>query len=228
MYEPLLSLLVEEARNDDEIVGLLLTGSLARGDALPGTDIDLRYIVVDGIRRDFDRSYRNGVLVERGFANEESAQAELAAQPMHVYAYLDGKVLYDPSGALGRLREQAQRRIEAYRTPNDQKARIAFLLGCTRDKIRVGLSGGDELRAVFAASTSSWHIIEGLWAANDRPLPPNSSVRPHLSDLHVGPADVQSRFRRLFLGDTRQRAETALELIEWIIAQLNPDALRAS
>jgi hypothetical protein len=220
LYDALLRDLTDEARADDEVVGLLLTGSLARGDALPGTDIDLRYILTDGLSRPFDRGVRDGVLVERGFADEASHRAELAAKPMHVYAYLDGRVLFDQSGALGRLRTQARGIFDAYETPRQDKATIAFLLGCSRDKIRVALNGGDDLRAAFVTGTSSWQLVEGLWAANDHPLPPNSSVRPHLRDLTIGPPDAEERFRQLFLGSTRERAETALELIDWIVDRL--------
>lgn len=63
-YEELLHKVVVEARGDDEIIGSLLTGSVARGDALPGTDIDLRFILVDGVSRPFDSRIRDGILVE--------------------------------------------------------------------------------------------------------------------------------------------------------------------
>ncbi|GAB3405056.1 nucleotidyltransferase domain-containing protein [Flindersiella endophytica] len=220
LYGELVDELVEEARGDEEIVGVLLTGSVARGDALPGTDIDLRYVVADGVERDAASVVWRGVLVERSFADAAAARAALEANPMHVYAYLDGRVLYDPRGVLDELRGLAGQRFRTYRTPPEEKARIAFLLGCSLDKIDVAQKGGDRLKAAFVAGTSSWGIIEGLWAANDRPLPPNSSVRPHLDDLRAGPAEVAEKYERLFLGDTDERIDTARELIGWIVARL--------
>jgi predicted nucleotidyltransferase len=224
LYGKLVEDLVEEARGDEEIVGLLLTGSLARGDALPGTDIDLRYVLADGLTRAARSAPRDGVLVEQSFTDAAAARATLEANPMHVYAYLDGRILHDPLGVLAELRTLAERRFQAYRTPAEEKARIAFLLGCSQDKIDVAWNGGDLLKAAFVTGTSSWQIIEGLWAANDRPLPPNSSVRPHLGDLAAGPAGVEATYERLFLGDTVERVETAQELIGWIVTRLNQDA----
>jgi len=220
LYDGLLRDLVEEERRQDDIIGVLLTGSLARGDALPGTDIDLRLILADGLSRPSRSELCEGVLVERGYADVASAQETLATNAMHVYAYLDGRILHDPQGALGQLRKQAQDRFDTYRIPEQEKATIAFLLQCCRDKIRVATSGGDLLKAAFVTATSSWQIMTGLWAANNRPLPPNSSVRPHLGDLTQGPADVEALYSQLFLADTGQRIEVALELIDWTLARI--------
>lgn len=224
LYGELVDELVEEARADEAVAGVLLTGSLARGDALPGTDIDLRYVLADGVERAARSETRDGVLVEQGFANAEAARVTLEANPMHVYAYLDGRILYDPLGLLAELGALAERRFQSYRTPAAEKARIAFLLGCSRDKIDVAREGGDLLKAAFVTGTSSWGIIEGLWAANDRPLPPNSSVRPHLGDLTAGPAGLEESYEKLFLGDTDERIDTARELIDWIVTRLTRDA----
>lgn len=220
LYEDLLGQLVSGAREDTEIIGVQLTGSLARGDALPGTGVDLRFILADGVDRPFDRRAVDGVLVERGYADVKTEQAKLNTNPMNVYAYLDGRILYDPEGVLVFLRERAQLRFDEYVVSQPERANIAFLLGCSRDKIRVAMDGGDVLKAAFVAGTSSWGIMEGLWAANSRPLPPNSSVRPHLKDLTVGPPDIEAKYRQLFMAETEERIRVALDLLDWIIAQL--------
>ncbi|GCE08278.1 nucleotidyltransferase domain-containing protein [Dictyobacter aurantiacus] len=41
LYQALLQAIVEEARQQEEIISVLLTGSVARGDAVEGTDLDL-------------------------------------------------------------------------------------------------------------------------------------------------------------------------------------------
>jgi predicted nucleotidyltransferase len=84
LYEDLLRDLVDEARQDEEVIGLLLTGSLARGDALPGTDIDLRYILTEGADRPYRSTPRDGVLVEQGYADLPTAREKLEANPMDV------------------------------------------------------------------------------------------------------------------------------------------------
>lgn len=212
---------VQEAMHDRDVIGLLLTGSLARGDALPGTDLDLVVILAAGCNRPFRREVEDGILVERTYVDPPSAAVQLDTHPMRVYGYLDGGILYDPERALERLRLLARRRVEAYRTPPAHRDETAFLLRCSRDKMRVALGGGALLKAAYVAGTTSWQIIEGLWAANDLPVPPNSSVPAHLRDLTKGPPEIEQRYRDLFLADASQRVQVALELIDWILIQLD-------
>jgi hypothetical protein len=218
-YSALLDALIEEARQDRGIGGLLLTGSLARMDALPGTDVDVRYLLRSEAPPVFERLTRDGLLLERSFTDEPAARKQLDDSPMHVYAYLDGCILHDPDGSLARLRTHAAEVYEGHRTPGHVRRRIADDLQHPESKIRVSLAGGDLRKAVFSLDTSSWQVIEGLWAANDRPVPPNSSVRPHLADL-AGPDGIDAMFDRLFLADPRTRAETGLVLIRWIRERL--------
>ncbi|MEQ7006767.1 nucleotidyltransferase domain-containing protein [Actinopolymorpha sp. B17G11] len=219
LYGAMLDDLVDEAKQEEDVVGVLLTGSLARGDALPGTDIDLRLILADGLHRPAQQELRDGILVERGYSDVATARATLEANPMHVYAYLDGRILYDPLGVLPSLRQQAQRRFDTYQVTGQERSDLAARLRYPQDKIRVAMSGGDLLKAAFVTGTSSWGIMEGLWAANNRPLPPNSSVQPHLQDL-AGPADVEALYRQLFLSETRERVRVALDLFDWILSEL--------
>ncbi len=219
VYEGLLGELVAEVVRDDEVVGVLLTGSLARGDALPGTDVDLRVILVDGVSRPALHEVRDGVPVEWGYADEAAARAAVDANPMHVYAYLDGRILHDPQGVLARLRQHAVERFEGYRVSEAGRDQLAESLRYPAEKIRVAVAGGDLLKAAFVSATCSWFLMEGLWAANDRPLPPNSSVRPHLRDL-AGPPEVESLYGDFFLGTAERRVEVALYLLDWILDEL--------
>lgn len=218
-YRRVIEGLTEDARRDPAVSGLLLTGSIARQDALPGTDIDVRYFGRSDRSPSFERGFRDELLVEQTFTDEESALATLSEKPMHVYAYLDGRILYDADGTLPRLQAEAERVFREYRTPEQLKIDLAEDLRHVEDKVRVGLEAGDLLRAVYCLSTSSWRLIEGLWAANDLPVPPNSSVRPHLRDLQ-GPEEVCSSFERLFLGEPRERAEAGLFLVNWVRRRL--------
>lgn len=211
--------LVEDARRDPAVSGLLLTGSIARQDALPGTDIDVRYFGRSERPPSFDRGFRDELLVERTFTDERSALATLSEKSMHVYAYLDGRILYDADGAVLRLQAEADRVFRDYRAPEQVKIEIADDLRHVEDKMRVGVEAGDLLRAVYCLSTASWRLIEGLWAANDLPVPPNSSVRPHLRDLQ-GPEDVRSLFGLLFVGEPQERAEAGLFLVSWVRRRL--------
>lgn len=100
LYQILLQELVEEAYQQEDIVGILLTGSVARGDALPGADLDVRYLLPEGKSRPFQSELHHGIVVERSYTDLPRAQSKLEANPMEVYAYLDGRILFDPMGML--------------------------------------------------------------------------------------------------------------------------------
>ncbi|GHO76780.1 DNA polymerase subunit beta [Ktedonobacter sp. SOSP1-85] len=223
LYQTLLQEIIEEASGQEEIIGILLTGSVARGDALPGADLDLRFILTPGARRAFHRGLRQGVLVEQEYADAAGTQYKLETNPMEVYAYLDGCILFDPQGILALLKEQAQRRFETYRISEQEREKITSWLEAARFKIRVAERGGHLLKAAFVAGTVSWQVIEGLWAANNRPLPPNGSIWAHLEDLSQGPPDVEERLKQFFCGETKQRVEVALELLDWILLYLDSE-----
>lgn len=221
-YPSLIKALTDEAERDDQVTGLLLTGSMARRDALPGTDIDVRYLVPTAEPQYFQRAIRDGIRLEQTFMSEPAAEAKLTATPMHVYAYLDGVILYDRDGALARLRDQAARIFQDYRTPTEIKQISYEALMHVEDKARVGLESGDLLKATFCLSSASWQLVEGLWAANDLPLPPHSSVRPHLHDLD-GPDDIETLFERMFLANPEERVRTGLQLVGWVRNRLRSD-----
>ncbi|GHO65235.1 DNA polymerase subunit beta [Ktedonobacter sp. SOSP1-52] len=223
LYQTLLQEIIEEASGQEEIIGILLTGSVARGDALPGADLDLRFILTPGARREFHRGLRQGVLVEQGYADAAGAQYKLETNPMEVYAYLDGRIFFDPQGILARLKEQAQRRFETYRISEQEREKITSWLEAARFKIRVAERGGHLLKAAFVAGTVSWQVIEGLWAANNRPLPPNGSIWAHLEDLSQGPPDAEELLKQFFCGETKQRVQVALELLDWILLYLDSE-----
>jgi hypothetical protein len=84
-----------------------LTGSHARGEAMPGSDLDL-LVVGDGPAYRID--VRDGVLVAQSWATEDEHRARLnrpAAVGTCVPGWRAAVVLHDPSGIAGRLRQEA-------------------------------------------------------------------------------------------------------------------------
>ena len=221
LYESLVQVLVEDSRREEHVIGVLLTGSLAPGDAVPGAHLDARFLLADGYSCPSRTDTQDGILVERRYDDMASAEATLASDPTHMYAYLDGRILLDQEGVLARLTQLARQRFETYQTPDRVKSTIEGLLKWSRHRILVATIGGDQRRAALVTRNSSWLIVEGLWAANNRPLPPNSSIPAHLRDLSQGPPDVDALYEQLFLGETRQRVRAALNLIDWTLAHLS-------
>jgi hypothetical protein len=68
------------AQSDAETSGLLLAGSLARGDAARLADVDLYLLLHDGHSRPSRAEMHNGILVEWHYADMARAQTKLTTQ----------------------------------------------------------------------------------------------------------------------------------------------------
>ncbi len=219
-YYDLLQEIVNEARQQAEIFGMMLIGSHARGDALPGTDLDLRFILSPGKSRPFQSETRDGIMVERSYADQTLAEFKLATNPMEVYPYLDGRILFDPLRVLAHLTTHAQSVFAQYQISEKERNEIAHWLKSVRLKITVASNARDSLKVAYIVSTASWPILTGLWAANNKPMPPNGSVWPHLKDLSKRPPALEELLTSFFCGEVEQRTEAALELLDWILTSL--------
>jgi len=220
MYQMLLQQIVAEAMHQEDVLGILLIGSVARGEALPGSDLDMHFIVAPGSSRKTEPEFRQGILIERSYVDMAQAQAKLESNPMSIYSYLDGRILFDPQGLLAQLKEQAKKRFETYQYTKREREGIAYWLKSARLKMDVAQKADILLKAAFVATTTSWEILVGLWAANNKPMPPNSSVWFHLKDLSTVPPDCEDMLKRLFCGETHVRVQTAINLIDWILPHL--------
>lgn len=220
IHRELLGDVLRCALGDDAVAGLILTGSVARGDAYPGSDLDIYVLLHDGLSRRFLAQTRRGIVVEIGYADFALAKRKLEANPMSVYRYLDGRILYDPRGLLRRLVDIAGERFAAYEVPTEEKQHIAYGLESARVKIAAARDAGDVMKAAYVVGTISWPLLEGLWAAVGKPMPPNGAVLPHVRDLEDVTPGVEPGLRRLFLGDTNVRIEATLELVDRIMPLL--------
>jgi hypothetical protein len=130
IYHVLLQQTVDEAMPQKDVLGILLVGSVARGDALPGADLDLRFILAPGVSRKAEPEVRQGILIERGYADMAQAQSKLATNPMKIYNYLDGRIL----GRTPLSGERAQASLRG--RPRGRLGRVGSGNGCMRGRPR--------------------------------------------------------------------------------------------
>lgn len=217
--EPLLPELIA----DPNTMGILLNGSYAYGDAYPGSDVDLMVFLTPGESKPFETREMEGVTVEIHWRDLGKASMRLIERPMEVYRYLDGEILHDPDGQVAHLVRTASERYENYRVSDEEKFTLIYWLQSVEQKIWLAKNAGDLPKAAFVASTSSWRILEGLWAANHRPMPPSSLAWQHLKRLPRVPEHYNALIDHLFMGGPKERVEAALELIDWTLSQLEPN-----
>ena len=181
-----LQIVWDEAARDGEIVGLLVCGSVARGDALPDSDLDVRVLLApDADPRPFDARTVGGVWVERTYRTEEAAFARLETRPMEMFPYREGRIVRDEAAALARLTVRARALWDAYQTPAGEKTENRHWLESTQRKIAAAQTAGDLDKAAYVAATSAWPILSGLFAAASCPLPPSGAVLANLPDAAI-------------------------------------------
>jgi predicted nucleotidyltransferase len=211
---------LERLRSDDDVIGVLLQGSVARGDAHPGSDLDLFVLLRPGASRPFAAETVDGILVETHFADAAGTRERMERAPRLAYGFLRGRVLSDPEGEVDRLINHAAAVLAAYRPRDDKVRGVAHWLRSARVKIAAALDAGDARRAAFVAGTTTWKILEGLWAVNVRPVPPSGAVFAEMPALGRVPVDWNLIFDRLLLADAEARGRAAIEVIDWILPRL--------
>lgn len=219
-HSQLLDRLLVAAKGEPYTVGIMLQGSVARGDHYPDSDLDLLVLVEEGRDQGLVTVEVEGILVERHYRDRVSLREKLERRPMLAYGLLNGRILFDPHGQLAELVADAKRHLDEYVTPEALRRGTRYWLYSSRKKLSAAVSAGDELKAAFLTATNSWKILEGIWVVNDLPIPHGGAVLAHIQDLPEKPDNLGARLDRLFLGTVEQRAASSLDLIDWVLARM--------
>ena len=97
---------------------------------------------------------------------------------------------------------------------------ISHWLHSSLIKIQSALKANDELKASYIVQTSTWTLLEGIWAINNKPVPPAGSVLRYIQTLPNKQIHLDELLNKLFLGDTTERISSAIVLIEWVLHNL--------
>ncbi|GCF72124.1 DNA polymerase subunit beta [Bacillus cereus] len=216
-HKKLVQTILNEYVFRDKVNGLMLIGSVARGDAYPESDLDFYILLEDGQKKKFHSETREGILVEYKGADFNQIQVNFKNNPMELYSFLEGKILFDKSGELKKLKEIATYEFENYRVSSDKVKGISHWLHSSLIKIQSALKANDELKASYIVHTSTWTLVEGIWAINNKPVPPAGSVLKYIQTLPNKPIHLDALLNKLFLDDTKDRIKAAIELIEWML-----------
>ena len=114
------------------------------------------------------------VLVEIHYITYDKAIKRLNNYPMEVYKYLDAKIAYDN----GKLKEiiTCAENIFIIIVFRKRKREIVYWLNSIRLKLNSAFSKQDILLISYLVSTNLWKVLEGIWALNQKPVPPSSSL----------------------------------------------------
>jgi predicted nucleotidyltransferase len=215
MQEEILKKVIPELRADSSITAVMLMGSVAKGIQYPTSDLDL-FILCN--RNKFETEIIDGILVEYLYITQETAQSKLDKAGMEVYHYLGSKIIYDLDGRLIKLMRSAMNKYKNYKIGDKEKIELRHWLYSTRIKINAAIGKQEFLKADFITATISWKAIEAIFAVNNIPLPPTSSIITELSKLYKVPE--VDWFIKLFQKDTNKRTDTMLSIIDWVLLSL--------
>ncbi len=206
--------LVSEFQKDRTVEGILLNGSVAAGMATELSDLDM---IVLGKKDGFVSETIDAVLVEIHFVVFDSAIKKLESNPMEVYKYLDAKIEYD-NGKAREIISYAEKIFLNYRVPEKERRELAYWLKSTKLKLEAAFAKRDMLSVSYLSATNAWKVLEGMWAVNQRPIPPSSCLyRKHAELERIPHPDW---FRGMFTGDIAVRGRNQLDLIGWILENI--------
>jgi len=156
LSEEFLNALVAELDNDD-IVGIILGGSFARGEARPYSDVDIACFVRDAVKLPQKRFfYRNGRLVSVAATNATDIQSRLT-NPERAFLFTAGRrrVLLDKDGSVTRLMQE----IDAFnwqplQAVASRNANFYLMIAAeSAHKVLNELVSGDELALSYAVAS---------------------------------------------------------------------------
>ena len=216
-HKKLVQTIVAETLSMEKVHGFMLIGSVARGDAYPDSDLDFYILLEDGQNKKFHSETRKEILVEYKYADVNQILENFKNNPMELYSFLEGEILFDKRDDLKKLKEIAAYEFENYHVSSDKIKGISHWLHSSLIKMQSALKANDELKASYIVQTSIWTLLEGIWAVNSKPVPPAGAVLKYIKTLSIVPTNFEDYINRLFLGDTKDRIKAAIELIEWVL-----------
>ncbi len=93
-HKKLVQTILNEYLFRDKVNGLMLIGSVARGDAYPDSDLDFYILLEEGQKKKFHSEMREDILVEYKSADFNQIQINFKNNPMELYSFLEGKILF--------------------------------------------------------------------------------------------------------------------------------------
>lgn len=196
-------------KQDKHIQSVILMGSVAYGLATDDSDLDI-LVLCD--RDDFVSKYVDGVLVEIHYQKHKTLKRKLESNSMEIYKCLYSKVIFD-NGKYAELYDMANKLYNNYITPEKEKESIKYWLSSTKIKLLSAIKTKDALKASYLIATNTWKVLEGIWAMNNKPMPPSSIVYNTYNKLEF---PLESWFEGLFVGGTFSRADTMIKIIDII------------
>lgn len=195
------------------IKGVMLIGSVAYDTATEDSDLD---IVVLCNKDEFISKYVDNILVEIHFQKYSTMLKKLKSNPKEVYKYIYSKIIFE-DGKLTQLVNEANKIYENFVISTEELDSIVYWISSTKIKLLSAIKSNDLNKISYLISTNTWKLLEGVWAVNNKPMPPTNLVFYKHGVLSKTP--FENWFKKLLIGDDISRANTMIDIINWICEQ---------
>lgn len=210
-----LNSIIPKLKSNPNTTAILLMGSVASKTALPTSDLDLMIL---GDECKFQTEIIDGIQVEYLYLTYDEAVHKMNIDEMDIYHYIGSKIMYDIDGRMIYLMRMAFGKFKNYKTPPHIKVALKSSLMGIKMKLTAYNDNSDTVNTDFITAINSWKALEGIWAINNKPMPPSGRVLVDLKELEILPGEHW--FEELFSRDTKKRTDKLLSLIDWILPQL--------
>lgn len=218
-YERVLEQVIGELRDElgDELLGILLAGSVAYGTPMTTSDLDVFALIRPPWRQ--RRSRLVGDVEVEVFLNAvDRIRAELAEGGSTVDCFARGRVILDPHGVVAELAREARRAAGRPRPEpsHDEVFNLRYRPTDSLKDTRDLLDAGDEAGATLLLyETLRWALDAHYALARRRPPKPKYL----LADLDTHAPKLGAAVRTILgPGSTRERYERLAALVERILA----------
>lgn len=198
-------------KENKKVEAVLLIGSVAYDMATDNSDLDL---IVISDKDKFVSESIDGILVERHFCKYSTLLKSLENKSTDIYKYLYSKIIFDDNGKLDKLIVKADEIYQNYITPKKEIDDICYWLSSTKIKLLSAINNNDEMKISYLISTNTWKVLEGVWAKNNKPMPPSSIAFANHNELASVP--YANWFSELLVEDNLSRANAMIKIIDWI------------
>lgn len=217
-FEKIIEDLRNEYEGNENIRAMIITGSVAKGEAIEGNDLDVLFIT-SGDR--ISKEYRvENSLIEIGSVVLPQDLERIDQNPMYVYMWQDAKAIFDKDNSLSILKKKAEEVLSNYKPTEENRKALIKWLSSVVDKVETASKKQDFENVGFHISNVLWKIVEGIYMINDVPTPASTSALRRIKTLKVLPEDFNEIWVKTLLGDLKERTESTLKLLKFTLEKL--------
>lgn len=205
-----------------DVLAVLVAGSVARGEQVRTSDIDLLVVTAEGSSLEIAPRRLVDALMVEWIARPEAEWRARFDRPKTswLYAFLEAEVLRD-TGAAHRLATAAASVLASYRTSAELRGRLATSLWHGQAKLDRADASGEPREQGYWASLCTESVLDGLFAVHDVPLPAGAR---RLAYLHLVPLteDERTLVHVMLTGTPAERLEATRILVTRLRRDLGP------